>query len=144
MILKRGITGFFDVGDCPLAENDYSAFKQVCYSIRAKNRELLDICRPNNTNYFYAQFTSDGQNFYVLLNKYYPVIAFTNELTFMNKAFVDFTEISSYFTGYDMVRAEVLNARFTNIEHDLSKAETEQIKYWEPISIGNIIFNEWD
>ena len=43
-----------------------------------------------------------------------------------------------------MVGAEILNAAFTSSEHNLSEVELKQIKYWNPTSIGNIIFNEWD
>ncbi|WP_295071489.1 hypothetical protein [Ruminococcus sp.] len=144
MILKRGITGFFDGDNCSLTENGYMAFKQVCYCIQTNTTNLLDICKPDNANYFYAHFNTYGKELYVLLNKYHPIIAFTNELTFMNKVFINVPENHVYFMNYDIVSADILNSPFTNIEYDLFKVELEQIKYWNPTSIGNIIFNEWD
>ena len=144
MILKRGITGFFDVDI--LVENDYKTFKQVCHCIQMNttNFNLLDIYRPNSTNYFYANFNTNGQDFYILLNKFYPIVAFTNELTFMDKVFINVSKKPVYLMNYDIVNADILNSPFIDIENDLSKVELEQIKYYNPTSIGNIIFNEWD
>ena len=144
MLLNRGITGFFDVNSHTLNENDFITFKKILYSIHINEWNLIEICNPNNTNYFYANFTYNGHNLYILLNKYYPIIAFTNELTLNEKLFIDISESLIYFSNYDVVGAETLNSEFTNYEHNLSKIELEQIKYWNPISVGNIIFNEWD
>lgn len=105
---------------------------------------LNNVCDPDNTNYFYGHFTSNRQDLYILLNKYYPIAAFTNELTMNKKTFIDISENLYILGNYDIVRAEILNAAFTYSEHNLSKAELHQIKYWNPTSIGNIIFNEWD
>ena len=143
MLLKRGITGFFNVDAGSLEENDYTAFQQICYSIiHINNWHLINVCNPDHTNYFYAQFISNKQNLYVLLNKYYPIAAFTNELTMNEKTFIDVPE--NLYMNYDIVGAEILNSPFTDSQHNLSKAELEQIRYWNPISVGNIIFNEWD
>lgn len=144
MLLEKGITGFFDIYSDPLGEINYSAFKQACYSIRMDFCNLNNVCNPDNTNYFYSHFTFNGQNLYILLNKYYPIVAFTNELTMNGKTFIDFKENSFVLASYNMVGAEILNAAFTSSEHNLSEVELKQIKYWNPTSIGNIIFNEWD
>ncbi len=97
-----------------------------------------------NERYFKKIARIYREELYVLLNKYHPIIAFTNELTFMNKVFINVPEKHVYFMNYDIVSADILNSPFTNIEYDLFKVELEQIKYWNPTSIGNIIFNEWD
>ena len=139
MLLERGITGFFNCE--PLEENDYTAFKRACYAVR-DYWDLRDIGRPDCANYFYAQFTADGQNLYLLLNRYYPVIGFTHALDLYEKTFIDVPE--NPVMNYDIVPAEILNAPFKNIKHNLSKGELKEIQYWNPISIGNILFNEWD
>ena len=144
MLLERGITGFFDIDVCPLDQNNYSAFKKACYLIHIGFWELNNVCNPDNTNYFYAHFAFGRQNMYILLNKYYPIVAFTNELTMNEKSFINIEENLYVLANYNMVGAEILNAAFTYSEHNLSKAELKQIKYWKPTSIGNIIFNEWD
>ena len=144
MLLERGITGFFDIDVCPLGENNYRAFKQACYSFCMNFGNLKNVCNPDNTNYFYAHFAFGRQNMYILLNKYYPIVAFTNELTMNEKSFINIEENLYVLANYNMVGAEILNAAFTYSEHNLSKAELKQVKYWNPTSIGNIIFNEWD
>ena len=143
MILKKGITGFFDVRDESKDETGYYDFKKICYSIRMNNLKLLEVCNSDNTSYFYAHFIFDDNDLYILLNKYYPVIAFIQKLE-INKNFIDFNRMNVYFTGYEIINANILNSEFTGKEHNLSPVELEQIKYWEPGSIGNIIYNEWD
>ena len=66
------------------------------------------------------------------------------EILEINKKFIDFNRMNVYFMGYEMINANILNSEFTGKEHNLSPVELEQIKYWEPGSIGNIIYNEWD
>lgn len=144
MLLEKGITGFFDIDVCPLGENNYRAFKQACYSFCMNFWNLKNVCNPDNTNYFYAHLTFNGQNLYILLNRYYPIIAFTNDLAMNQKTFVDISEDINVFVNYDIIKADVLNSPFTYSEHNLSKAELKQISYWNPTSVGNIIFNEWD
>ena len=148
MILKKGITGFFDVRDESKDETGYYDFKKICYSIRMNNLKLLEVCNSDNaryfnTSYFYAHFILDDNDLYILLNKYYPVVAFVQKLE-IDKKFIDFKRINVYFTGYEIINANILNSEFTGKEHNLSPVELEQIKYWEPGSIGNIIYNEWD
>ena len=66
------------------------------------------------------------------------------EILEINKKFIDFNRMNVYFMGYEMINANILNSEFTGKEHNLSPVELEQIKYWQPSSIGNIIYNEWD
>lgn len=143
MILKRGITGFFDVQNEPLKELDLKAFKQVCYSARIDSLSLKQVCSPKYTNYYYAHFGNGKKDLYVLLNKYYPIVAFTEDLTF-EKRFVDIPDSSVMFWGYETPGAQFMNSAFVYKDHDLSETEVAQIKYWDPVSVGNIVFNEWD
>lgn len=148
MILKKGITGFFDVRDEIKDETGYYDFKKICYSIRMDNLKLLEVCNSDNaryfnTSYFYAHFILDDNDLYILLNKYYPVIAFVQKLE-INKKFIDCQIVNIYFTDYEVINANTLNSEFTGKEHNLSPVELQEIKYWNPSSIGNIIYNEWD
>ena len=54
MILKKGITGFFDVRDEIKDETGYYDFKKICYSIRMNNLKLLEVCNSDNARYFRA------------------------------------------------------------------------------------------
>ncbi len=143
MILKRGITGFFDVQNEPLKELDLKAFKQVCYSARIDSLSLKQVCSPKYTNYYYAHFGNGKKDLYVLLNKIYPIVAFTDSFTF-EKRFIDIPESSALFWDYEIPGAVSLNSAFAYNDHELSEAELQQIRYWKPVSVGNIVFNDWD
>ena len=130
MLLKKGITGFFDSSADVLAENDCSVFRKACYAMCSGNRELIEICRPDNTSYFYAWFKLNGESLYVLLNKFYPVTAFTNKLVINEKVFVDISENPLSSFGYETASAKLLNSCFSDTGHELSKGELQQIKYW--------------
>ena len=54
MILKIGITGFFDVRDEIKDETGYYDFKKICYSIRMNHLKLLEVCNSDNARYFRA------------------------------------------------------------------------------------------
>ncbi|MDE6851494.1 MAG: hypothetical protein K2J67_03265 [Lachnospiraceae bacterium] len=144
MFLGRGITGFFEHGNVFLEESAYSEFQQSCYGFRDKQWDMVCICNPDDTNYYYAIWKWKGQEIYLLKNKYYPVVAFTRGLRLNEKEFVNPPEPFPVPYGSDLVNAEILNTPWDGSRHHLSDGEIQQIQYWKPISLGNIIFNEWD
>ena len=133
MILPAGITGFFHNSVMP--ELDFKKFQQYCYSVRAF--PVLEISNQKQNNYFCAKFP----DFYLLLNRYYPfagvVKVLSAEKIFITISFPEFFE-------YEFLPAELLNHPFHFRNHQLSETELQQILYWNPVSVGNIIFNEWD
>lgn len=133
MLLQKGITGFFDRNSLP--ENDYLLFQQYCYAMR--NFRLMRITRPDYASYFLAEFSS----FFLLLNRYYPVAGCIEKLC-PEKQFLDIKGI--VLPDNYLVPAVYLNAVFDGRSHQLAEAELKQIRYWQPVSVGNIIFNEWD
>lgn len=150
MLLEKGITGFFEYGDCIMPELDYTAFQRMCYTVRNKQWNMTGIFRPEHTNYFYAHFQGcydteqmEKQEVYLLQNKYYPIIAMTKELSLYEKVFIDITDPFRIIDG-EIISAEILNEAFDDTQYHLSNVELQQIRYWKPVSIGNIIFNEWD
>ncbi len=144
-MLPKGITGFGK--GLSIAPNYFKEFKQNCYMITNTSKEfhLKEICNPKDTNYFYTKFIYQNHEIYVLLNKFYPKIAFVNKLSYANKIFINVDKLALNFSNYNLPSAEDLNFTFTpQIENQLFKMEIEQVKYYQPISVGNIIFNEWD
>ncbi|MDE6093074.1 MAG: hypothetical protein K2G14_08265 [Ruminococcus sp.] len=143
VLLKKGITGFSAIRDfCP-DENDYKKFRKICYSLQnVINMKIINTVNPDCTSYFCAEFTDNENKIYFLLNKYYNVGGFTKNLIFGDKIFTDCSNI--YLNECEIIPAVILNSDFRETNHDLSKCELEQINYWKPVSVGNIIFNEWD
>ena len=52
------------------------------------------VCAPDNASYYYARLVFGGNDIYILLNKYYPVIAFSHGIEMNNKTFFDDAELS--------------------------------------------------
>jgi len=140
MLLKKGITGFYNIKESAPKMNDYKNFRKICYSLQtAVNRKIIDTLNYGYTSYFCAEF--DG-GIYFLANKYYPVAGFTREISVSEKIFVDIE--CNCFIEYEIVPALILNSDFSRTENNLSDFELKQVKYYSPVSVGNIIFNEWD
>lgn len=143
MLLKPGITGFFEYGDTILEEGTYSEFRKLCYGFRDERWELAGTSQGEDTNYYYAWWNVEGEKRYLLRNKYYDIYAFTKGLQQNEKVFMDPPEPFSQYC--ETVSADILNEPWEEKEISLlAKAELEQIRYWKPLSVGNIIFNEWD
>ena len=47
-------------------------------------------------------------------------------------------------TNVNVLTQPELEQSWYDIVGELSKAELEQIKYWKPNTVGDIIFNFWD
>ncbi|PEJ52359.1 hypothetical protein CN692_21845 [Bacillus sp. AFS002410] len=61
--------------------------------------------------------------------------------------FIDFEELAEDFSGYTVMKVIELNKQFNIEEHEeLRNVRTikEQVKYWGPITIGDVMFNYWD
>ncbi len=142
MLLKKGITGFYNIKESAMKMNDYRDFRKICYSLQnAINHKIIDTFNYDYTSYFCAEF-DDG--IYFLVNKYYTVAGFTEDILHGDKIFIDNCCNGIYLPEYKIIPASILNSDFSRTENELSDCELKQIKYYSPVSVGNIIFNEWD
>lgn len=146
MLLQKGITGFSDYRNPLQTTENFQLFKTICYTAAAAfNAEIIEISdNQYPQNYFSANILSDEKNIYILLNRCYPIIGFTKE-PHGNKHFIDYKKLSSMLSyQYNVISCDILNSPFDSSSHSLDKYELQQIEYYQPTSIGNIIFNEWD
>ncbi|MFC0213118.1 hypothetical protein ACFFK0_11745 [Paenibacillus chartarius] len=76
-----------------------------------------------------------------------------NGISGFNITFMDAPQLSKELSRYyQVVCSDELNVllRYSGAEllldhkHELNKAELEQVKYWKPNTIGEIVFNFWD
>ncbi|MGM0921280.1 MAG: hypothetical protein ACQEWW_08640 [Bacillota bacterium] len=94
---------------------------------------------------------------YILLNGQYPFMAFTStrELYVHYFPFMDEPEIAKPLKQfYKILSPNQLNEplRYTQKgekiivknENNLHQDELEQLVYWEPKTIGDVVFNYWD
>ncbi len=145
VLLKRGITGFYEKNGLYLNEVDFREFRRICYLLQnVTDFKIKGTVSMECASYFSAEFYDGNRRIYFLLNKYCNVGGFTDNLIFGDKIFIDIDFNGNYLNECEIVPAVVLNSAFSETTHDLSKCELEQIEYWKPFSVGNIIFNEWD
>ena len=76
-------------------------------------------------------------------NAYYPWIAFAKNLDFTRIEFIE-SPFDIIDTNVNVLTLPELEQSWHDIVGELSKAELEQIKYWKPNTVGDIIFNCWD
>jgi hypothetical protein len=154
MILRRGITGFRHVDDEPLPVTDSPAFHGHCHEIarRVEGKLVAGGASLNGVerNFIYQMLAIPAGQVAVLLNAHYPVIAFAHPLNAgeVSLHFMDsgaLAEAFRFFGVYEVLGLAELEAPLHQEAFgELSAAELEQLKYWKPRRVGDLIFNFWD
>jgi hypothetical protein len=151
--LPRGITGFRHVRDLQSPRCDVRSFLTNCH---AAARQLCgrvvasELPVEGSANFSRVTLELFGQKISVVLNSMEPFLAFTEppRTNSLLLQFVDHAALGEYFGASGEYR--LLSAADANLPlvaencHDLAKAEFEQIRYWKPQTIGEVIYNHWD
>ena len=147
MILPRGITGFGSINTAPLPLLDEKAFCQMCYSIALETggtvTELDTNTYPRNS--YSAKLSRHDQSVFVLQNIHYPYAAFAQRDTsggfiwISQPEWLQLPESPVQFLSFDE-----LDQGWRSLCGELSPEELEQIHYWNPQTVGEIVFNTWD
>ena len=147
MILPKGITGFGGVDTAPPPHLDEKAFCLMCYFIAMENggtvTELDTDTYPRN--FYSAKLSRYDDAVFILQNIHYPYIAFAQcdaASRFVLISPPDWLQLSA-----DPVRdlsPNELNQDWHGRCGELNPEELEQIRYWNPQTVGEIIFNTWD
>ena len=99
-------------------------------------------------NFHSAEVVIGSERLFILLNAHYPYLAFASEIEYGSITFVDKPELEQLFSAfYRVLNTDELNAAYTgqpDSSCQLSSADIEQLAYWKPETIGEIIFNRWD
>ncbi|MBQ4870072.1 hypothetical protein IHQ11_26860 [Priestia megaterium] len=96
-----------------------------------------------------------NREIYVLLNAYYPFLAFASTVEFQHINFINDPMLSKDFIPFYKVLSkeelheplDIRNSRgkvSLENENDLNSSELEQIDYWKPNTVGEVMFNFWD
>ncbi|HWL26057.1 MAG TPA: hypothetical protein VNR38_20285 [Ureibacillus sp.] len=148
MKLPYGITGFYNVKEVPPPSVEEKRFKDICYAVLLHhNGTVLSFhTQLGATNFYQVQVKVFNRLIYILLNAHYPIIAFATEVKDSYILFTDESILSQGFSPYYTVYSkEELSKTFSlNTEHSLNDAELQQIAYWKPEKIGDLLFNFWD
>ncbi len=148
------ITGFFDRSAPPRSLNP-DAFKRACYlaaqweggSVEGIDRDL------RNRNFYAANIRTSVDDVSVLCNSVHPYVAFVPARSFavgsdLELTFVEPVSLAATFlaaTEFQPLDACWLNADLNDeLLTGLAPSELEQVRYWKPERVGNVVFNFWD
>jgi len=148
MKLPNGVTGFYDSEYDRPPTLDGKHFKTLCFDLAIRNGgKVISFHEPRYpANFYEVQMEVFGLTFYVLLNAHYPYLAFASAVDMENIEFIDSPVPCEFLAPpYRVMSKAELYAPFTQREGaELNKAELEQIAYWKPETIGEVLFNHWD
>ena len=140
------------MGGEPLSFVDGQKFKQACFALaHTLNAKVLRLETELQVgrNFIVSELLYKTERILALCNAHFPYIAFaTAEGGFYAPIFQDSPHLVKGFelTGEYIVLPQSLLDASTSVEQlaQLSDAELNQIRYWKPQRIGDIIFNHWD
>ena len=147
MILPRRITGFWSVNTAPLPLLDEKAFRQMCRVLARENGGTVAEVDTDTAarNFYSAKISRYDKSVFVLQNVHYPYTAFAQRDTsggFVLTGQPEWLQLSEDPARF-LSLAE-LNQDWSGLCGELSPEELEQIRYWNPQTVGEIVFNTWD
>ncbi|MGE7880058.1 hypothetical protein [Peribacillus muralis] len=157
MILPKGVTGYYYAEHNMPPTIDGNQFKQHCFSIIGRNNGQVfgSLEQQIAVNFFNVEVKVFNKHMHILLNVHYPFLAFASFVDFENIDFIDEPELMKQFSPFYKVlgREELIEPLIIKegtgkiiLENDneLNSAELNQIAYWKPKSVGEVIYNFWD
>ncbi|MFP7736181.1 hypothetical protein ACLHDF_22800 [Priestia aryabhattai] len=157
MNLPNGITGFYSSIENKPNEINENHFKDRCFNVVRKNGgRILEIDELNfTTNFLKVKVNIFNREIHVLLNAYYPFLALTSTVEFRYINFINDPVLSKNFMPfYKVLSKEELNEPLDirkrkgklslENKNKLNSSELEQLFYWKPKTVGEVIFNFWD
>lgn len=159
-----GISGFWSKKDTPPPTLDTQLFQEKCEEVKTVGFNLISIhfTDKKKQSYHSALLEKDGEQIIVLCNKYYPIVAFAepeskiseSELSKYEppKVYVEHEILAAYFNQapFQVIPSEILrlevdadNPETTSVVHLLYDVEFAEFAFWEPRSMGDVVFNNW-
>ena len=148
MKLPRGATGF----DSPGAEADLGSFTSVCYhAARAIGATVTGVIEAGVTPSFHTINVAQARHHIaVLRHSTVPLVAFARPRTSGDATiiFIDHADLAaaiSNLTDAQILTADLLRIPLPKVDlSDLGPHEHDQINYWKPDTVGELLFNFWD
>jgi hypothetical protein len=144
MILPPGVTGFAHRSAPLLPTVEAASFKAAFFAAArecgGRVSGFEDACYPRS--YHSGAIAVSGEDIEVLCNTHYPLVGLRS-----GREFIDLPVLAETLTtfGFVILPATELNA-YPDAEalSSLGKGELDQLRYWRPERLGEVIFNEWD
>lgn len=147
MILPRGITGFGSINTDPPLFLDEKAFCRMCHALAQENGGAVTEVDTDTAirNFYSAKVSRYDQSVFLLQNIHYPYAAFAQRDASGRFVLTQQPEwIRLPESPVQFLRFDELNQDWRSLRGELSPEELEQIRYWNPQTVGEIIFNTWD
>lgn len=119
----------------------------MCHALARKNGGVVtEVDTDTATRNFYsAKLSRYDQSIFVLQNIHYPYIAFTQQDASGRFIFSGPPEWLQLSDGpVHFLSPAELNQDWHGLCGELSQEELGQIHFWNPQTVGEIIFNTWD
>lgn len=147
MILPRGITGFWSVSADPPPFLDEKAFRRMCHALARESGGTVTEADTDTAarNFYLAEIQRYDTSVFILQNIHYPYVAFAQRDPSSRFAWTSRPEWLRLPDGpVRFLPPNELNRDWHGLCGELSPEELEQIRYWNPQTVGEIIFNTWD
>lgn len=152
MKIPYGVSGFYNSDERKPPEIDVAKYKELCYQLaRALGAELQEFHESlYPANFYKAVFLLGEKNICLVMNKHYPLLAFADIADAVRIEFIDYPPGNGVIPeGFKVLAVAELETPVPRNVDDLQSAglnqgEIQQIKYWKPDTLGQIIFNFWD
>jgi hypothetical protein len=149
--LPKGVTGF----DAPDDGVPIKRFRAACHAAARQVAGRVQQVRPADEqvtpSFHEALMTLRDklETVRVLCNAHYPIVAFTTAATHegdLRLEFMDCPELAEALrTEFSIITRQEACADITDeVVALLGDAELQQMRYWRPQRIGDVIFNYWD
>lgn len=147
ILLFDGITGLSS-GKTMLPTLNKDEFKRVCFQISNTlkfNIENFDF-ELVGKSFYYTKIKFNHDTIFILVNAYYPIIAFASEINPFNNIYLDNARLNSEFSKfYRVLSVSELKSPIDNEERKyLNHEELKQLEYYNPNCLAEVIFNYWD
>ena len=147
MILPRGITGFWSVNTAPLPLLDEKAFRQMCHTLSRKNGGAVTEVDTDTAarNFYSAKLSRYNQSVFLLQNIHAPYAAFAQRDASGRFVLTQQPEwLQRPESPVRFLNLAELNQSWCGLCGELAPEDLEQIRYWNPQTVGEIVFNTWD
>lgn len=150
--VARGATGFWRQGDDPLRRVDVAAFKTACHAVARSIRATVGHVTPAGVtpSFHTVLITAPGIRSTVLCHEVLSVVAFVAGPPRAGAPLTDFTSPPAWadtfeLSGFRLLDVDELSTPLAAADtSELAEAELEQVRYWRPGTVGELMFNWWD
>jgi hypothetical protein len=151
VLLPEGVTGFLPRAHGPGKGVDLREVTALAHlAARLSGGRVATASAASVTpNFHSAMIITGDRPSWIIVNQIHPLVAAATSISMGTMSFIDGTQHLKQAVAltppFRLLSALELSLPVT--EHDLvnlSPVEKAQIRYWQPESVGDMIFNYWD